>query len=205
MTTELVQTNKTIEKKPKFTERELKFCEAYVTNGFNAKRALIAAGYAPTTIPYVMLNRPKIRDKINELLEPALRAKGISKERLLLDLKSISVGDITDIIEVSDSNIKLKDNLGNMGGLVKRIAYKKDGMIAIDMHDRVRAAEILLRVLGAEAPKQIDVKIGPDAEAFKQWEMTQQRIANNELEQTIIDVEVETEPDNENDSPDKEI
>lgn len=73
------------------------FIYAYLQNGFNVTRASIAAGYSEHSayaIGHELLKKPRVREKINDLINTRMKSIGIS-----LDAEDI----ITAIAEIAIS------------------------------------------------------------------------------------------------------
>jgi len=177
-------------KKP-LTEKQIRFAQFYTSNGFNATKAARDAGYANPEQNYVKLfNNVKVCAYIQQLMEPMLRAAGISRERLLTELNEHATADIADIVDIdSDGNISFKQNFGGKGKSIKKITHKKDGVISIDMVDKVKAIEVLAKMQGLAEPTEINVKVGPNAEAIEQYELAKQRENAGLIDISVVDVE----------------
>jgi len=176
--------------------RQEKFCQLYSANGFDAGQAALDAGFSHKEYGNTLIKKEKVWLRIQTLMEPALRVAGIHREKLLLELKELKDVDVSEIVEMDNKGNIIgfkKDGLEKWGRTIKSISAKKDGM-KIDFHDKSKVLEILLRTIGAEMPKKVDVKVGPDAEAFAAWEREKQRVeASDDFDDTDIVIDIDAE------------
>lgn len=127
------------------TDKQAQFVVEYLID-FNATRAAIRAGYAKSSAyqqGYENLRKPHIVEAIKEhTTERAMKA-----DENLLRLSNIARGSIDDIITVDDEGRwyldlkKARDN-GSLS-LIKKIWEDKDGYTRVELHDPVRALELL--------------------------------------------------------------
>ena len=176
----------------RLTDKEERFVLLYTTNGFNANQAALDAGYTQGGKSFGLLRNRKVQMRIRELMEPALQSAGISREKLILELQGIINGKPTDVVDIKEGRVTLKDSIDTDSRMIKRIAFKEDEkgrMIAVDFPDKLKAIELLLKALGADK-KEINVKFGPDAEAFEAYENTKSRMLREEVDENIIEGEI---------------
>lgn len=78
-------------------DRQIKFCEEYVSCAFNATEAAINAGYSKKTarsIASELLTKPNISAKISQLLDHKNKTIELTKERVLEEIAKIAFSDI---------------------------------------------------------------------------------------------------------------
>ena len=97
----------------KLSKKQEMFCRYYVSNGHNATKAAISAGYSEKTAKVIAmenLTKPYLIDFVNELEKPVLDKLSISEDWVLTKLKNFSESNITDYFDIdNEGNIKLKD------------------------------------------------------------------------------------------------
>lgn len=136
------------------------FVAAYLTNGFNATQAALAAGCArrgARVRGHELLHHPKVQ----AIVEAELASRGASKERVLLELiKTALEADIADFEGVGEGKT-LKDLRaeGVDTRQVREIKIRRVGgkggrrdveEISLKLVDRQRALEHLSRLLGLD-------------------------------------------------------
>jgi phage terminase small subunit len=83
--------------RPVVVDKYEAFVMAYTGHArFNAKKAAVAAGYAPSTGPSKLLHHPVIRARINAHLE----AMSMSSQEVLAELTEVARRDLSECIEV---------------------------------------------------------------------------------------------------------
>ena len=133
------------------TNRQQKFVDEYILTG-NASKAARRAGYSERTanrIGHQLLSKPEIATAINQRSAAASTEKTLNQTQLLEFLSAVVSGEVTDV------------------QLMTRLTGK--GTSQIERHetrasvkDRIRAAELLLKVHGAFREK-LDVKVDSTA------------------------------------------
>lgn len=104
----------TAERKPgePFQDKRLEvFCHEYLTC-FNAHKAALAAGYTKSTAKtksYALIERDDVQARLAELQAPRLEHLGITAEMVLAELAFCGFSRITDIVEMKDGEISLRD------------------------------------------------------------------------------------------------
>lgn len=76
------------------------FAGEYVTNGFNATQAALAAGYSPKTADrqgHALLRNPKVEALIAELTKPAMDRYAITVENTLKHLAAVAYAKKSDV------------------------------------------------------------------------------------------------------------
>ena len=120
------------------TDRQKKFVDEYILCG-NASEAARRSGYSETYANrqgYKLLNMPEIRAAIDERLEAASTAKTLEQRELLEFLSAVVKG------EVRDEQLMTR-LIGKGCSVIERHEYR------VAIKDRIRAAELMLRVQGA--------------------------------------------------------
>lgn len=111
------------------------FCRYYVSNGHNATRAAISAGYSKNTAREIArenLTKPYIKAFIDKLEEPVIKKLNIDENWVLTKLKNFSEANILDYFEINDDgDIKLKD-------LTKLPDNKIESIESIEQNDKGR-------------------------------------------------------------------
>lgn len=134
------------------TERQKKFVDEYILNGGNATAAAKAAGYSAKTaysIAERLLKNVEIRAEIDKRIDAARSANTAKQSELLSFLSDVVRGVICDEM------------------LMTRLTGK--GTSVIERHEvraslkeRIRAAEMLLKVFGAFREQQADSSASVD-------------------------------------------
>jgi phage terminase small subunit len=136
------------------SHRERVFCEHYVVT-LNGTRAALAAGYGRGTNANVgsrqaalLLAKPRVATAINALVQ---ERSGASQSLVLQKLGAIATTDITDVAEVKDGQLIVKDTSElSPEALVAVAGYdlNERGYLNVRLHDRIRALDMLSKVLG---------------------------------------------------------
>ncbi len=98
--------------KNKLTKKQEMFCRYYVSNGHNATKAAISAGYSEKTAKVIAmenLTKPYLKSFIEELEKPVLEELGLTENWVITKLRNFSEANILDYFEIKDGDIKLKD------------------------------------------------------------------------------------------------
>lgn len=121
------------------TERQKRFVDEYILNGGNATAAARSAGYSTEYAnrqAYKLLSVSDIRKAIDDRLAKARTAKTLEQTQLLEFLSAVVRGEVDDV--------QLMTRLIGKGqSVIERHTYRAP------TKDRLRAAEIMLRVFGA--------------------------------------------------------
>jgi phage terminase small subunit len=136
------------------TVRERAFVEHYVIT-LNGTQAALASGYGKGTNANVasrqaclLLRTPRIAEAINQLVQ---ERSGATQSLVLQKLGAIATTDITDVAEVKDGQLIVKDTSAQSPeALVAISGYELNerGFLNVKLHDRIRALDLLSKILG---------------------------------------------------------
>ena len=143
------------------------FADAYLSNGGNAYRAALAAGYSESFArgrSYELLDREEIQEYLTRRRQQMAK-RAVSPERVLLELAAIGFADITDLAKVEAGRVVISNTDDVPGDTRKAIASIKEGKygLEIKMADKVRALELMGKNLGLfdkdgqEAPEGVTI------------------------------------------------
>ena len=148
------------------TERETVFVADYLTNGLNARRATIRAGYGhengkPRSSmsvqrhTFILMNRKGVRLAIQE----GLRLIAGEKQDWLARLAQIARGDLGDVYAVTDRGdgaftIMEKTACAGISNIIKSVKDTKFGT-EITLHDPLAAIDRLLKAQEVQANQQL--------------------------------------------------
>lgn len=148
----------------KLTLKQENFCNFYIETG-NAseayRRAYAAEKMKDETINRVafdLLNNPKITARIKELQGELKAASDITKERVLEELSAIAFADIRDYVVFNGRSIRFKpfkDLTDRQAKAIESIKKGKNG-IELRLHGKSWTIERICRMLGFDAPQQIE-------------------------------------------------
>lgn len=141
------------------------FAEAYLSNGGNAYRAALTAGYSESFArakSYQLLEREDIQDYIAQRRKQMAR-RAVSPERVLLELAAIGFANAADVVRVEDGKIIIADTGDLPSDTRKAIAEIRQGRdgIEIKMADKVKALELMGKNLGLFR-ERVDIGKAPD-------------------------------------------
>ena len=125
--------------------REKRFCCEYVTNGFNATNAAIAAGYLPKVAAnagYKLLQKDKIVNEIERLQDEYLLHNSATVEMITRFISNVALGKEHEKV--------IKTETDKETGEKREITADKPATLAI----RMQAADMLLKLAGAYINKQ---------------------------------------------------
>lgn len=128
------------------------FAEAYLSNGGNAYRAALTAGYSETFArakSYQLLDREEIQDYIAQRRKQMAR-RAVSPERVLLELAAIGFANATEVAKIEGGELVLADTEDVPADTRKAIVVMKQGQggIEIKMADKLKALELMGKNLG---------------------------------------------------------
>lgn len=128
------------------TPREVLFANHYLGEAnFNATKAAKLAGYSECTarqIGYENLTKPYIKEYIRSRSSEILEQLHITQERVLAELAKIAFTDITEVFN-EDWSLKANQKISpTVSGAIKSIK-KSDSSVSIQMHDKIKALQIL--------------------------------------------------------------
>lgn len=148
----------------KLTLKQENFCNFYIETG-NAseayRRAYAAEKMKDETINRVafdLLNNPKIAARIKELQGELKAVSDITKERVLEELSAIAFADIRDYVVFNGRSIRFKpfkDLTDRQAKAIESIKKGKNG-IELRLHGKSWTIERICRMLGFDAPQQIE-------------------------------------------------
>lgn len=151
------------------TEKQKRFCDEFLID-FNATRAAEAAGYSKKTayaIGSENLKKPEIQDYLNLKKQKTAERLEITKEMLVDELRRIAFFDIRKLYTV-DSGLKgihdLDDDEAHAIASVESYDVKEpdSGMVIgttqkVKVHNKIQAIERISKMLGFDAPTQLDL------------------------------------------------
>jgi phage terminase small subunit len=147
-----------------YTDREIAFCENYISNNFNATQAAIKAGYSEKTAGVIAcenLKKPKIRQYVKKRIKELLSETEMLTLEWLRHVKSIATFDLRDVVEWDDGRVTLKssDEIPDDAAIALNEVSQTDTMhgstIRIKANDKNKALELLgkyLAILNDNAP-----------------------------------------------------
>jgi phage terminase small subunit len=147
---------KVAEKAPNgLTTKQRAFVAEYLSNGFNATRAALAAGYSKKTaysIGAENLKKPEIAAEI---------ARGLEEHGITAESLKVLLGEVAWDTDVADFEPWLRGEktleelraAGVNTSLVKTARVTERGARSIELHDRMAAVKELARVLGLVTKK----------------------------------------------------
>lgn len=162
----------------KLTAKQQRFVAEYLVD-LNATQAAIRAGYKAKTAGQTgaeNLKKPQIQEAIKRANENRLKRTNISADRVLQEIARIAFSVATDVVEVRDGEVVIRDTESLTTDQKAAIAGIKEGRagIEIKMHDKVRALELLCRNLGLLDKKEeqeaqgVTVVINGEAQAWSE-------------------------------------
>lgn len=129
--------------------RQEAFCVAYVTNGFNATQAYMAAGYG-TTNPDVakscasqLLAKPNVTRRIATLMSPGLKANKITLENVLAQISAIANFDKRKLYDADGNRIPI--HLLDDETAAALSHFTKEDLVA---YDKTKALDMAAKYLG---------------------------------------------------------
>lgn len=152
------------------TAKQKRFCEEYVID-WNATRAAIAAGYSEKTAystGHENLKKPEIEAYIQEVKYKLEELSGISALRNLKELAKLAYSNISDLRK--DWDELTEDQKAAISELYTESIFSIEEnstlkKVKIKLHDKVRAIEMINKMLGYNSPEKIDHTTG--GETFK--------------------------------------
>ena len=156
-----------VKRKPRLTDKMFRVVTEYFNNGFNKRKALIAAGYAETTArlnPGCVFNRPQVQAEIKRRQEKHAAASDLDREWIINRLMALAMAGETlakykkvqldgslawDFTGATEEELKLINGLSvdfyteGRGSLAKEIKKFK-----IDIIDPLSVLNSLARIEG---------------------------------------------------------
>lgn len=152
------------------TLKMVMFCREYIID-YNATQAAIRAGYSEATsgaIGQENLKKPTIKAYIDELTADQAAAAGITKEKILAELKAMAFADSTKLYNEDGtprpiSEIDEQTAKAIIG--IKSISTKSgEKILEYKLSDKGAAIDKLMKHSGLYEPVKIDAKISSDSE-----------------------------------------
>ena len=183
-------TNKT-DKPSDLTGKQQAFVAAYLSNGFNATKAAVEAGYAPDSA-HVEGSRLLRNAKVQAAIASAFQEKGVAPETIQILLSSIAFdADIADF-EPWINGEKTLDQLRAEGVDTRAVksatVNPRTESRKIELHDRLASLKELGRILGLVTSKHehgLTVNI-PRLKDTREWLAEQAEIARVEQSERRI-------------------
>jgi DNA invertase Pin-like site-specific DNA recombinase len=112
--------------------------------------AYVAAGFRPNRAnAHRFAGRPEIRQRIQELMAEALAYADIRIQKAAVTLDHIASARLSDFYEPAAGLKDIASLPPRLAGAIKKVEYYPDGSIKhIELHDKVRALETIMRHLG---------------------------------------------------------
>lgn len=171
-------TNK-IDKSNDLTGKQQTFVAAYLSNGFNATRAAVEAGYAPDSA-HVEGCRLLRNAKVAGAIARTFQDKGIAPETVQILLGSVAFdADITDF-EAWIKGEKTLEQLRAEGVDTRAVKTATDSPKGrrIELHDRLAALKELGRILGLVTSKyEITKKLRSESDLKNMTDEELERLA----------------------------
>src|SRR5574344_1439268 len=137
--------------------RRERFCIEYLKD-WNASAAAIRAGYSPDAARQIgsrLLTKDDIKAEIGRVRDEIL---GTEKEHLkyyvLQNLKKVAGSNITDVVNIEDGSVitkntaDLSDDVKESIESISETTTKAGGTLAVKMHSKVQALELLGKYAG---------------------------------------------------------
>ncbi len=148
--------------------RQRRFVEEYLIS-LNAKQSAIKAGYGGTpesAAQYAveLMKKPHVKAAIDEGMRERSIRTGIDQDIVVRELSRVAFASLTDFVDWDSAGIRVKppdeidmDRLGAIGGLTSN-----GDRLRINMHNKLKALELLGKHLGMFGPKPPEVSMGID-------------------------------------------
>lgn len=138
------------------TDKQQVFVTEYLSNGFNATRAAIEAGYSEKTA-YSMGARLLKKVEVKEAVQEALEAYAMSTHEVLARLAAMARADMREFIGLTYSDLKRHPDAIAIKKLKRTITRTKTGdtdeTYEIELYDAKDALLNLLKELRLDAGK----------------------------------------------------
>lgn len=139
------------------TDRGRAFVAAYLSNGFNATQAAIAAGYSPKAATQTgsdLLRRPDVVELLTKERKRLEDENRVTADRVVAGLAAIAFADPRDLMSWGPGGVVLKPSeeltpaQAAQVESVGEVVTIAGSNIKVKRHDRVRALELLGKTLG---------------------------------------------------------
>lgn len=135
------------------TGKQRAFVEHWLANGFNGRRAAVAAGYAPGSAD-VEASRQLANAKVAAAIELALGEVGVARQWVLMEIAAIARGVAIDVVEWNATGVKVKPSselTRDEAALVESIeqeATEFGPRVKVKLRDKLAALNSLAKALG---------------------------------------------------------
>lgn len=165
----------------KLIEKAEKFCLEYVKSN-NARESCIKAGWSKgsaTNVSVYMMKNPHILARLAVLKAEAAERNKVTLDDIIGELKKVAFADIRNLFDGDDGMVKVKDIDDNNAGAIISIeidelnAGRGDDKIKIGVTkkirkgDKVRALEVMARLLGFDANQSLNVNLNTSPDLSK--------------------------------------
>ena len=158
------------------TDKQRRFCEEYVID-WNATRSAIAAGYSEKTaysIGQENLKKPEIKEYIGKIKNQLEEQAGLSALKNLLELKKVAFSNISDLKDGWNQNKEFSELPESVKAAISEVYTESivlggdegNGILnktKVKMHDKMKAIEMINKMLGYNSPEKIDHTSGGKA------------------------------------------
>jgi len=155
----------------KLTAKQKAFCREY-TKCWNGTEAAIKAGYSQkiaNRIASENLSKHDIQEEIAKLQAPALKKAEVTRESLVKELSKIAFSSISHLhntwVERKEFDQLTQDQKDCIQEIDTKVVKKLDNdgepfdveYVRIKLYDKMRAVEILNKMLGFNEPDKLDI------------------------------------------------
>lgn len=136
----------------KLTAKQETFVREYLID-LNASAAAKRAGYSPKMadrIGFQLLENTRVKEAIRAAMAERERRTEVTSDMTVEELAEIAFSNITDFVVWGPGGVRLKDTSGLPEGKKRCIESVKETQsgVAIKMHSKIRALELLMRHQG---------------------------------------------------------
>lgn len=163
---EPIDEGKVIDTNWSLPERRKRFCEEYVID-LNCTQAAIRAGYSLETAYSQgsrLLKFVEVQAYIKHLRENIEESTGVTKNRVVRELQRIAFSDMGRFKRDWMTLREFEDLTDDDRAAISSIDYQeiptehgKETVIKFKLHDKLKAAEMLNKMLGYNAPDKLEV------------------------------------------------
>ena len=155
----------------KLTAKQKAFCREY-TKCWNGTEAAIKAGYSQKIARITasqILTKANIQEEIGRLQAPALKKAEVTRESLVAELSKIAFSSISHLhntwVERKEFDQLTQDQKDCIQEIDTKVVKKETGdgeilyveYVRIKLYDKMRAMEILNKMLGFNEPDKLDI------------------------------------------------
>ena len=161
------------------TDKQHRFCEEYLANGYNGTQAAISAGYSEDSARQLAsdtLSKPYIQTYLEDRKAQIAARLEVNQDRILRELSRIAFSDIRKLYNV-DGALKsvhdLDDDAACVLASVETYEERIEGEAVgenkkVKVYDKLKAIETINKMLGYNAPdKSVVTGINYNAEVSK--------------------------------------